>query len=201
MTSADADNCLGGDCKAFCASSMLQSKASKAATAENNSAEDVRPPAISSSVAKAPGRPHDAGPCGLGIFGGLGGKANSLAYDRFLTRCEKPSFGYGVSLCKQIATKAFEGRNLSAPFPVHEDEISDFCQEVRALLIAHEDHEKLRLTTQPFRGTSLLTARSQSNSSSERDLLTSSTSSNSDVDDTVDGKDGNIVGKIAGMFR
>jgi len=229
MISADADNCLGGDCKAFGASSMLQSKARKAAIAKKHYAEDVRPPANSSLVAKGPMEydnyyyyddaegdrsnrrgekaslcPHTVpgkGPCGLGIFVGLDGKPNSLAYDRLVTKCENPSFGYGVAFCKQIATKAFEGRNLSAPFPVHEDEISDFCQEVRALLIAHEDHEKLRLTTQPFRGTSLLTARSQSNSSSERDLLTSSTSSNSDVDDTVDGKDGNIVGKIAGMFR
>jgi len=53
MISADADNCLGGDCKAFGASSMLQSKASKAATAENHYGEDVRPPANSSLVAKA----------------------------------------------------------------------------------------------------------------------------------------------------
>jgi len=63
MISADADNCLGGDCKAFDASSMrkskaskassmLQSKASKAATAKQNYAEDVRPPANSSLVAK-----------------------------------------------------------------------------------------------------------------------------------------------------
>jgi len=52
MISADADNCLGGDCKAFGASSMLQSKASKAATAKQNYAEDVRPPANSSLVAK-----------------------------------------------------------------------------------------------------------------------------------------------------
>jgi len=53
MISADADNCLGGDCKAFGASSMLQSKANKAATAKHHYAEDVRPPANSSLVAKA----------------------------------------------------------------------------------------------------------------------------------------------------
>ena len=52
MISADADNCLGGVCKAFGASSMLQSEASKAATTKNHYAEDVRPPANSSSVAK-----------------------------------------------------------------------------------------------------------------------------------------------------
>jgi len=54
MISADADNCLGGDCKAFGTSSMMQSKASKAATAKKQHAEDVRPPANSSLVAKGP---------------------------------------------------------------------------------------------------------------------------------------------------
>jgi len=56
VISADADNCLGGDCKAVGASSMLQSQASKAATAKKHYAEDVRPPANSSLVAK--GRDH-----------------------------------------------------------------------------------------------------------------------------------------------
>jgi len=42
MISADADNCLGGDCKAFGASSMLQSNARKAATAKNLYAGDGR---------------------------------------------------------------------------------------------------------------------------------------------------------------
>jgi len=53
MISADADNCLGGDCKAFGAWSMLQSKARKGATAKKHYAEDVRPHANSSLVAKA----------------------------------------------------------------------------------------------------------------------------------------------------
>jgi len=120
------------------------------------------------------------GPCGFGIFGGLDGKSNSLAYDRFVTKCENPSFGYGVAFCKEVATKAFEGRNLTAPFPVGEDELSDFCSVVRNLLLAHENHLSLRASTQPFTVTSLLTSRSQSNSTSR--------SSNSEVDGTMNGK-------------
>jgi len=187
MISADADNCLGGDCKAFGASSMLQSEARKAAIAKKHYAEDVRPPANSSLVAKGPMEydnyyyddaegdrpnrrgekaslcPHTVpgkGPCGLGIFVGLGGKPNSLAYDRFVSKCENPSFGYGVAFCKQMATKAFEGRNLNAPFPFHEDEVSEFCEEVRALLVAHAHHLCLHAATQPFWGASMLTSRS-----------------------------------------
>jgi len=58
MISADADNCLGGDCKAFGASSMRQSKASTVlsmlqSTAKMHYAEYVRSPANSSLVAKA----------------------------------------------------------------------------------------------------------------------------------------------------
>ena len=42
------------NCKAFGASSMLQSKARKTAIAEKHYAEDVRPPANSSLVAEGP---------------------------------------------------------------------------------------------------------------------------------------------------
>ena len=34
------------------------------------------------------------------IFMGLIGKTISLAYDRFLTKYENPSFGHGVAVCK-----------------------------------------------------------------------------------------------------